>query len=1193
MNRLAIAIVACMFCCLTFRVSAQDATPKPPYERVLSEEQAKRAEELGKKIGELQEADDYKGANRAAEELLTLRTNAQGADHWETTSAKSWLGQVQKIAVLPPEQRASWWKARAGAVEAGKLHSQGKYAEALKLKEEWSRSCERVLGEKDTQTAGTYKGLAKTLAAMRKYAEAESVLRKALAIDRELVGDVHPYTAYSYELLADNLEDQRKNTEALTLFQKELEINRKLYGEKHSKTANSYNSIAINLENQAKYAEAQPYYQSFLELYRELNGETNPSTATAYLNLGLNLDQQAKYGEAQPLLQKALDIQRKLHGEKHADTGEAYNSLALSITHQGKFAEAQPLFQMALDIRREVLGERNADTTESYNSLGINLKDQGRYADAQPLLQKALDLNLDLFGERHLATANSYNSLAMNLSDDGKHAEAQPFFEKALILNRDLFTDKHPRTANSYTNLGYCLFGQNKYTEARPMMEKALEIRREFLGERHRDTARSYGNLGTVLAEQKKYAEALPNHQKALDLHCELFGELHPDTSMGYVNLAGLQHRLKEYAQAKETLRRALLAYEANRLSGAKGLARASLRMPNPYPPLAMLQAASEPEEAWLNTELTLARGLLDQQALRKTRVLAPEEQADQEKWQQAIVALQKEIVSLLASSRGSEASSKRLDQLITERKELEQRLAVLAVRASQREIAPTEKIQAALPADAALVVWLDEGKVEEHWGCIVRNSGSPHWERLPGSGPDGQWTDTDIDLVTQLRGAIARNGSPGEIASLAERLHAQRIAPLRRHLAGVKSLYVVPVATMAKLPVEVLTNEYTVSYVPSGTFLARLKEQSLSSGTAMLALADPVFEPGEAETRSATSPPPSGLLITQVILGGLADQAKLKAGDLLLKYRDVELTTIEVLQKSVAEHASAKSNALTVWKAGADKPLVLDVAPGKLNVMLAERGGVWNELPGTRIEADRISKLFGERARVLTDTSASEQELESLRLAGELTKYRYLHFATHGEGNNVRAFDSTIILAQDNLPKDPMRQPGKPLINGQVSASEVLECWDLHAELVTLSACETATGREGGGDGQLGFAQAFLTAGSRAVCLSLWKVDDIATTLLMDRFYQNLLGKRPGLDKPMGKAAALAEAKNWLRNLFSDEALKLTADMTKGVVRGKGQKALPVAAVPKTDDPAAAKTFKPFDHPKYWAAFILIGDPN
>src|SRR5271157_4704074 len=96
------------------------------------------------------------------------------------------------------------------------------------------------------------------------------------------------------------------------------------------------------------------------------------------------------------------------------------------------------------------------------------------------------------------------------------------------------------------------------------------------------------------------------------------------------------------------------------------------------------------------------------------------------------------------------------------------------------------------------------------------------------------------------------------------------------------------------------------------------------------------------------------------------------------------------------------------------------------------------------------------------------------------------------------------------------------------------------------ISACETALGKHGGG--LLGFAQAFLTAGARSVCLSLWKVDDTATALLMNRFYQNLLGKREGLNKPMPKAGALAEAKTWLRNLSFDEALKLTAAMTNGV---------------------------------------------
>jgi CHAT domain-containing protein len=158
-----------------------------------------------------------------------------------------------------------------------------------------------------------------------------------------------------------------------------------------------------------------------------------------------------------------------------------------------------------------------------------------------------------------------------------------------------------------------------------------------------------------------------------------------------------------------------------------------------------------------------------------------------------------------------------------------------------------------------------------------------------------------------------------------------------------------------------------------------------------------------------------------------------------------------------------------------------------------------------------------------------------------------------------------------------------------------VLEFWKLKAELVTLSACETALGRPGGGDGLLGFAQAFLAAGSRAVCLSLWKVDDTATALLMTRFYQNLLGKRPGLDRPMPKAAALAEAKHWLRELSGEEALKLSAAASNGVVRGdRGAGEVAKRIGPPTDlTQPAPKDSKPFAHPRYWAAFILIGDPK
>ena len=116
--------------------------------------------------------------------------------------------------------------------------------------------------------------------------------------------------------------------------------------------------------------------------------------------------------------------------------------------------------------------------------------------------------------------------------------------------------------------------------------------------------------------------------------------------------------------------------------------------------------------------------------------------------------------------------------------------------------------------------------------------------------------------------------------------------------------------------------------------------------------------------------------------------------------------------------------------------------------------------------------------------------------------------------------------------------------------------------------------------------------SGTRSVCLSLWKVDDIATALLMQRFYAGFLGQLPGRKSPLSTAEALREAKAWLRGLRRTEVLALTAELSGGVERGKGDKGRqPVdlaAAVPSGGDNEC-----PYEAPHFWAAFVLAGDPD
>jgi CHAT domain-containing protein len=255
---------------------------------------------------------------------------------------------------------------------------------------------------------------------------------------------------------------------------------------------------------------------------------------------------------------------------------------------------------------------------------------------------------------------------------------------------------------------------------------------------------------------------------------------------------------------------------------------------------------------------------------------------------------------------------------------------------------------------------------------------------------------------------------------------------------------------------------------------------------------------------------------------------------------------------------------------------------------------GSWKPLPGARVEVLAMRRLFekGVPVKLLLGSEASEQQLNELAQRGELGNYRYIHLATHAAVDNTIPLHSAVILSRDRLPDAKQRTElllsGKPIPDGRLTVEEVLQRWNLQSDLVTLSAGQPASGKYERGEGFVSLAQGLVLCGTRSVCLSLWKGNETATALLMERFYQNLLGKREGLTTPMPKAAALTEAKSWLRTLPRREVVKRLATLSEGISRGKSQPS------PAFDVPAAAENIKaddcPFAHPYYWAAFVLIG---
>jgi CHAT domain-containing protein/tetratricopeptide (TPR) repeat protein len=187
--------------------------------------------------------------------------------------------------------------------------------------------------------------------------------------------------------------------------------------------------------------------------------------------------------------------------------------------------------------------------------------------------------------------------------------------------------------------------------------------------------------------------------------------------------------------------------------------------------------------------------------------------------------------------------------------------------------------------------------------------------------------------------------------------------------------------------------------------------------------------------------------------------------------------------------------------------------------------------LRNSGIEVAKINAAFGNRPGS-RDLLIGFQATKSHVTLKDLTKYQYVHFAVHG----ILAYDvpylkePALVLGADPAKKE----------DAFLTLSEIYGL-KLNADLVVLSACSTGLGQSIPGEGVIGLGRAFINAGSRAVLVSLWQVDDYSTALFMEKFYHLLA-------QGVNKLEALAKARQYIRE-------------------------------------------KGYENPYFWAAFILIGD--
>ncbi|MBD2429177.1 tetratricopeptide repeat protein [Phormidium sp. FACHB-1136] len=1071
-------------------------------------EQLAEATRLNAQSAELYRDGRYGEAEPLLQESLAIRREQLGDSHPDVAQSLNNLAELYRSQGRYKEAETLFQQALAIRREqlsdshpdvaqslnnlAGLYRSQGRYREAEPFLREALMILREQFGDSHPDVAQSLNNLAVLHQEQGRYGEAETLLQQALAIRREQLGESHLSVATSLLNLAGLYQAQGLLHEAETLLQQALVIYREQLGENHPSVATSINNLAELYRAQGRYEEAEPLHQQALAIRQEQLGASHPAVIISILNLAGLYWQQGRYGEAETFAQQALAISQRQLGRSHPDVAASLNSLAVIYQEQGRYGEAETLFQQALAIRREQLGEIHPDVATSLLNLAGLYQKQGRYGEAETLMQQALAMHREQLGENHPNVAISLNNLASLYQVQRRYEEAELFYQDSLAIRREQLGANHPSIATSLNNLADLYRVQGRYEEAEPLHRQALAISQEQLGESHPDIATSLNNLALVYQDQGLYGEAEPLHREALLIRREQLGESHPSVATSLINLALLSQKQGEIAPALTWLHQGLSVEESN-LSlnlaiGSDDRKRAYIATISGTTDLALslhLQnAATNPTAARLALTTVLRRKgrVLDavtdtQQLLRQN--LSP----DLAPLLDEYTAAQTQLAAQLYGGLGDqdpEVYRARIDELRQEanrlENELSRRSAEFRVETEPVEI---EAVQALIPADAALVELLQYRPLNpaasqaERWGqpryaaYILHNSGDPKWVDLGDAEP--------IDTAARAFLAATRNPNSGNRArTTARALDELVMAPIRPLLGEATHLLLSPDSQLNLIPFAALVDEqnrylvetYTLTHLTTGRDLLRLQNKAPSQQPPVL-FANPNYDTASI----SNSPLPMG------------EGPGVRANP------------------GSAERSTHRSTDITNLRFG--------------------------PLPGTQQEVDAIAPLLPNNAIILTEATATENALKQVQAPS------ILHIATHGffledvdfvsppstRGDRATGFlEPTGLVAPPTRPvnnENPLLRSGLALagFNSRTSAGEdgvltALEATGLNlrgTRLVVMSACETGVGQVANGEGVYGLRRAFVMAGAESQLMSLWKVDDLGTAELMQRYYQRL----------------------------------------------------------------------------------------
>jgi CHAT domain-containing protein/tetratricopeptide (TPR) repeat protein len=894
--------------------------------------------------------------------------------------------------------------------------------------------------------------------------------------------DIQRIAAERWMLEADELRTQGGKTaeQAIGKQQQALSVWREL-GDQYW-AARAFSRIGVAYYSLSRYEKAIEYYEQALAISREIKDRTGEGIALnemglVYRNLG-------RYDEAIEYFEQSLAIARAL--KNRANEGTALTSLGTAYYGLGRYEKAMEYFEQSLVIARAL--KNQASEGVAISALGSAYYGLSRYDKAIEYYEQALVLAREVKNRASEGTALNNLGLAHNYL--GRHEKAIEYLEQALAIAREV--KNRANEGGTLTSLGIAYYGLSRFEKAIEYYEQALAIAREVktrVGE-----GSALNSLGVAYYDLGRYEKAIEYFEQSLAIARETKDRLFEAASLSnwarteraQGNLPAARTHIEESLKVTESMRSDLLSpgFRASLLANEQS----SYQL---YTDVLMRQHRAEPTKGFD----ALAVEVSERQRARSLLDLLSEARADMRQGVDAtLIERERGLAKQLNDKAQTQTSTpEQAAALKREISQLETDLerAQAAIRKANPNFAALTQpkplklteIQAQLDADTLLLEYA-LGEERSYLWAITRDS------LMSYELPKGELIEKNARQVHELLSARSTSKDGESALERRERIR-QAEARLPAAAAALSQSLLAPAAAELGNKRLVIVADGALQYVP----FAMLPDPAASTPSAVSqSSVIGKNQPLVVNHEIVSLPSASALAIQRTELAGRQPAPKMLAviADPVFDRSDDRL-------KSVAIKASDNAQPQSI--AFDDARSIVHLAANSDDKQgTSTRRLILPRLPFTRQEATRLLALTPKESSFgAIGFQASRERV----LNGELSQYRYVHFATHGLLDSERPGLSSLVLSM-------VDEQGKPQ-DGFLRANDIYNL-KLPAELVVLSACKTGLGKEIKGEGLVGLTRGFMYAGAARVVVSLWSVNDKATSELMSKFYEKMLkqGARP-----------------------------------------------------------------------------------